>query len=125
MQADEMMFFDAWRQLLPLYAAFRERVLFLWPDTQIRVQKTQISFYNRHLFACVFLPERRFRGQPRSYLGVSLGLGRALESPRAAMIAQPYPGRFTHHFCLTQPEEMDEEWENWLREAYTFAQNKK
>lgn len=48
-----LQFFDAHPGALPLYEAFETRVTDLVPDVRIKVQKTQISFYNRHLFACV------------------------------------------------------------------------
>lgn len=48
-----LQFFDAHPGALPLYEAFKTCVTDLVPDVRIKVQKTQISFYNRHLFACV------------------------------------------------------------------------
>ena len=34
---------------------------------------------------------------------------------------EPYPGRFTHHLELFSLEEVDEEVENWLNEAWQLA----
>ncbi|MDE7006878.1 MAG: hypothetical protein K2P07_01770, partial [Lachnospiraceae bacterium] len=38
---------------LPLYEAFESRVMKEIENVRIKVQKSQISFYNRHLFTCV------------------------------------------------------------------------
>ena len=46
-------FFDSQPDALPLYEMLEARILNEIPDVTIKVQKTQISFYNRHLFACV------------------------------------------------------------------------
>ena len=37
----------------PLYEALEARILAEIPDVRIKVQKSQITFYNKHLFACV------------------------------------------------------------------------
>lgn len=124
MDANELLFFDGQPAVLALYAVFREKLVSRWPDVQIKVQKTQISFYNRHLFACVFLPVRKFPNTPREYLGVTLGLARRAEE-RAAAISEPYPGRFTHHFAVSFPEEMDESFFSLVEEAYAFAMSKR
>ena len=44
----------------PLYELFCEKLLVEFPDTRVKVQKSQISYYNRHLYACVsFLKVRK------------------------------------------------------------------
>lgn len=48
-----LQFFDKQPEALPLYEKFEKRVEELVPDVEIKVQKTQISFYNRHMFSCV------------------------------------------------------------------------
>ena len=53
MDEQVLLFFDKVPDALPLYAELERRILAEYPDTRIKVQKTQISFYNRHLFACV------------------------------------------------------------------------
>lgn len=51
--ADTLMFFNEHPQALPLYEHL-EKILFEgFPDVSKRVQKTQITFSNRHVFACV------------------------------------------------------------------------
>ncbi len=50
---DTLMFFDAHPEALSLYQAFEERLFAAFPVVNKRVQKTQITFSNRHVFACV------------------------------------------------------------------------
>lgn len=49
MEQDIVHFFDQHMDSLPLYEAFESRVRKEITDIRIKVQKTQISFYNRHL----------------------------------------------------------------------------
>ena len=58
---DAMQFFDRRPRELALYQDFERKVLAACPDTHIRVQKTQITFENRHGFAFVSLPRRKVR----------------------------------------------------------------
>ena len=48
-----MLFFDQHPESYPLYEAFYEKLMSRFPEARAKVQKSQISFYNRHLFACV------------------------------------------------------------------------
>lgn len=53
MDADVLLFFDKQRAALPMYEAFEQALFERLPDTRMKVQKTQISFYNKHQFCCV------------------------------------------------------------------------
>ena len=55
---------------------------------------------------------------------VTFGLGSRVEDPRIAVAVEPYPRRWTHHVLLSQPEEVDGQLLDWLREAYVFSQCK-
>ena len=90
----------------------------------MKVQKSQISFYQRRLFAAASLPIRRKKTWPERCLVVTAGLNRRLDSPRVAAAVEPYPGRWTHHLLLSRPEEADGQLRAWLAEAYQFAQAK-
>ena len=90
----------------------------------MKVQKSQISFYGKHLFAMVSIPVRRKKGWPEHCLLISFGLGRQVADPRIAVAAEPYPGRWTHHVVLSRPEELDETLLAWLREAWDFSETK-
>ena len=105
--------------------AFADAVTKRYPETEIRVQKTQISFYDVHMFACVsFLRVKKKKELPEPYLVVTLGMPYPLESPRVAVKTEPYPGRWTTHIVIGETEEIDGELLSWLKEAHDFAKNK-
>ena len=102
----EMQFFMGSAGALPLYAELRRRVLELWPETEIRVAKTQISFRERYGWA--FVSTRRMkRGCAGPFINLSLGLGRRPDTPRVFAASEPYPGRWTNHICICSAEEID------------------
>lgn len=122
MTSDSLCFFESQPEALPLYEAFERRVLEEIENVEIRVQKTQISFYNRHLFACVsFLKVRKVKERPPVYLVVTFGLGRKAESPRIDAASEPYPNRWTHHVTISSLDEIDGELMGWVKEAARFA----
>ena len=125
-ELDEALFFDAVPGAYPIYREFKGAVLKVYPEIQIKVQKTQITFYNPRVFACAsLLPARRKAELPSPWLTVTLGLPYRLESPRAAICTEPYPGRWTTHIVIGTPEEIDGELLHWVDEAYRFAVTKK
>ena len=91
----------------------------------VKVQKSQISFYGRHLFAAASLPVRRRKDWPKMCLMVTGGLPYRLDSPRVVAASEPYPGRWTHHVLVTEADQIDEELMGWLREAWDFAESKR
>lgn len=117
---DALFFFDGKPEALALYEALTQRMQAALPEYTTKVQKSQISFYNRHLFAMVSLPRRKAE---RGIL-VSFGLAREVQSPRVAVATEPYPGRWTHHLPVTDAAQLDEELLGWLREAYDFGMSK-
>lgn len=123
--SDILFFFDGRPAELILYETLFGRLEAEFPDASVKVQKTQISFYGRHLFAAASLPARRRKGWPEHCLLVTVGLARRLDSPRVAVATEPYPGRWTHHVPVSRPEEIDGELLAWLREAYEFSESKR
>ena len=120
-----LQFFDAHPGALPLYEAFKTCVTDLVPDVRIEVQKTQISFYNRHLFACVsFARIRKKKNCPDNYIVVTFGLEHKAESPRIDIATEPYPNRWTHHVLISDPAEIDYELMSWIKEASLFSDRK-
>lgn len=86
------------------------------------MQKSQISCYNRHLYACVsFLKVKKKAELPEDYFVLTLGLSAPLESDRVAAKAEPYPGRWATHFVISSPSDLDEELFDWIEQAYQFA----
>ena len=123
-ETDVLAFFDGRSWALPLYEALFSQMEELFPEAAVKVQKSQISFYGRHLFAAVSLPLRRKKTWPEECLVVTFGLGSRVEDPRIAVAVEPYPRRWTHHVLLSRPEEVDGQLLDWLREAYVFSQCK-
>lgn len=122
---DLFSFFDVHPAALPLYEAFENRLLEEFPETSIRVQKTQITFSNRHVYACVsFQRVRKKADLPDPYIVVTLGLPYPLESGRVAGKAEPYPGRWTTHIVIGNAGEIDGELFSWVRQAYHFSESK-
>lgn len=121
MSGEEAAFFAQWPELLPVYAALREALLGEFARVEARVQRTQISLREKHVFAVVSLPRTRRRpGQ----LIVSFGLPCRLDAPRIAQAVEPYPNRWTHHVMVERAEQVDAELLGWLREAYWFSMAK-
>ena len=122
---DTLMFFDQHLDALALYQAFEERIFDSFPVVNKRVQKTQITFSNRHVFSCISFARVKKKAElPEGYMVITLGLHGPLDSERVAAKTEPYPGRWTHHFVVSKVEELDEEMLSWLKDAYDFADAK-
>lgn len=126
MNQDLLCFFDGKPQELALYEAFEQEVLSWNQDVKIKVQKTQIAFSNRHNFAFVsFLPVRKAKERPKSFIVITFGLGYPVDSPRIDGATEPYPGRWTHHVLISEPGEIDGELMGWVRSAAAFSEGKR
>lgn len=123
MTQDELQFFAGHGAALPIYTELRSRVFAQWPDVEVRVARTQITFRARYGFA--FVSTRRMgRRCPEVFIIVSFGLGREVRSERIFAASEPYPNRWTHHVIVASPDEVDGELMGWLAEAHDFALNK-
>lgn len=115
-------FFDQMPEALPMYQKFEREVLSRVEDVHIKVQKTQITYSNRHVFACVsFAKVRKAKERPPVYIVVTFGLAYKKESPRIDIATEPYPNRWTHHVLVSREEEIDEELLGWVEEAAAFS----
>ncbi|MEJ5964591.1 DUF5655 domain-containing protein [Flavonifractor porci] len=125
MDEHTLQFFQQDLQALPLYEQFRNQVLQIIPGTHIKVQKSQISFYNRHMFACVsFAKVRKANERPPHYIVITFGLAHCLESHRIDAATEPYPNYWTHHMLIATPDEIDDELMGWIHEASIFSARK-
>ena len=125
MNADVLFFFDRHMEALPLYEALEARILSELGPVRVKVQKSQISFYNKHLFACVsFARIRKKKDCPEHYIVVTFGLDHRAESPRIEIATEPYPNRWTHHLLIADRAEIDDELMGWIREAADFSDRK-
>lgn len=124
-EQDTLLFFKEHPAALPVYEAFARKLAGALPNSNVRVQKTQITFSNRHVYACVsFLRVKKKAELPDSFFVLTLGLPYALESERVAVKTEPYPGRWTTHFVISRLSDLDEELFAWVRHAYAFAAQK-
>ena len=123
-ESDVLFFFQGRPLELSLYQLLFRRMEERFPRASVRVQKSQISFYGRHLFGAASLPVRRKRDWPRECLVVTFGLDHRLDSPRVAVATEPYPRRWTHHVLVWEEGQIDGELMGWLQEAHDFAERK-
>ena len=123
---DELFFFNEHRNALTLYVPLRAQLLAAGESVRVEVKKTQISFFTRRMFACVsFLPVRRTKERPQTFVTLTLGLSARLDSPRVDASSQPRPGRWTHHVMIGSGKEINEELMGWIREAAAFSSRKR
>ena len=123
---DELFFFNEKTVALPLYETFARRLLAEIDNVTVKVKKTQISFSNKYNFAFVsFLPVRRARERPETWITVTFGLSYKKESPRIDVASEPYPNRWTHHMLISSVDEIDGELMGWIKEAAAFSAGKR
>ena len=125
MHPDAPQFFNRYAGLLPVYEALEQALCARWPDTGVRVQKSQIAFFDRHGYAWASLPVRRRRGWPERCLVVTFGGHSRVEDPRIAVATEPYPNRWTHHVLVTRPEDIDAQLLEWIRLSHDFSVSKR
>lgn len=125
MNQEVLYFFDKNPAALPIYEIFEQRVFDEIGQVSIKVKKTQISFSNKYNFAFIsFLPVRRAKDRPATYLVVTFGLNYQVVSPRIDVATEAYPNRWTHHVLISEPEEIDDELMAWVKAASEFSARK-
>ena len=125
MHQDILLFFHQHPKVAPLFEAFAGKMATRFPDSKIKVQKTQITFSARHVYACVsFLRAKKKAELPENYFVLTLGLPYPLESGRVAAKTEPYPGRWTTHIVISNMADLDEELFVWVEQAYKFSEEK-
>lgn len=126
MDTNVLLFFEKHQGALPLYEKLEETIQKEIENVTVKVQKTQITFYKKRLFACVsFARVRKAAQLPDPYMVVTFGLEHRIESSRIDIATEPYPNRWTHHVVVHKEEEIDEELIGWIKEAAAFAETKK
>ena len=124
-ESDVLFFFDGKPKELALYQSLFQAMDKIFPEASVRVQKSQISFYGKHLFAAASLPLRRKKDWPKQGILVTFGLSYRLTASRIAVAVEPYPNRWTHHIFISEGSQIDDELLAWLQEAYAFSENKR
>ena len=119
MYEDRITLFESVRGGFEIYVEFERLICKRYPDAEIRPKRTQIGFFDGCGFAWASRPLRGKCG-----VTITLGLPEKLDSPRVYAATEPYPGRWTHHFILQHPCELDDEFLAWLDCAHDFAQKR-
>lgn len=118
---DALFFFDGRPVELGLYERLAAALAARYPNTEIRVQKTQIGFYDPGLYACVSMtPVRRKAERPPRFITVTFALDRPLDDPRAVVVPVR-PRRFTHHVLLGSAGEIDGPLLGWLDASHKLT----
>ena len=103
----------------PNVRATFERVLLVvrsFGPVEVLPEKTRIALHARMSFAA-FVPRTR-------WLDGHLVLARRIDSDRFRRIEAYSPRNVLHGFRLTSPDEVDDEFRGWLREAYDVGQQR-
>ncbi|MDY2657455.1 MAG: DUF5655 domain-containing protein [Candidatus Limiplasma sp.] len=122
MTDDILFFFDRESLALSLFELLYEQAMARWSSSTLRVQKTQITFSDPRGYLFASRPRRRGGG-----LMVTFGLSAPLQSPRLFAVANPAPGRYTHHVQVADPADIDEQlmqWIEWSHEDMTARQRR-
>ena len=126
MNHDTFRFFQGHEAALPVYIGFEEWIRTEFPEVKIMVSKTQISFSLTYGYVFVsFDPCKKAAERPPIWLTVTFGLGYRKTSSRIAVATEPYPNRWTHHIMISSVEDIDDELLGWIREAASFAAQKR
>ena len=110
---------------LPLFMELNERILEecgVYATVRREFQKTQVSYYNARLFACISLLRiKRKAEMPHPYITVTFGLGMPCRHPRIGVVTEVAPNRWTHHVSVSSVDEIDDQLMGWLKEAAEFS----
>lgn len=124
MNIDIALFFDKMPEMLTVYLLFEKTILQKYPGVKKKVQKTQISFSNKHGFLYVSLPYRKVKARPEYYMIISFGLPFPIYSPRIAEVVEPYPNRWTHHVIVQIIDDINDELLDWIDQSFRFSLEK-
>ena len=108
---DLFQLFSGKERELELYHQAFAKMEQAFPQARVKVGKSQVSCYGKHLFAAFSPPVRRKKDWPEHFLLVTFGLGEPLASPRVAVVVE-------------REEELDEELFSFLAMAWEFGENK-
>ncbi len=110
---------------LSLFQALNDRILEEcgeYATMRREIQKTQVSYYNARMFACISLLRiKRKAEMPHPYITVSFGLGEPCRHPRIGVVTEAAPKRWTHHVLVSSIDEIDDRLMGWLKEAAHYS----
>ena len=102
-QADA--FFSGRPEAWAVFEALRTALCARFPDTQLRVMKTCISFDDPKPYCYVSMP----KSKAQRGIVVTFGLCERMESPRFMMVVPISKSRFTVHVLVQDAQEADGE----------------
>lgn len=97
---------------LELWEAVAAWVEAHFPEAEMTVQRTQISFRRRYGFLFLSLPPKKYAPQGKACIRVSFGTGGPLADRRIIASARISAKRYTHHTLVLEPGDLD----GWLLE---------
>jgi hypothetical protein len=83
---------------------------------EVKVSKSQVTFRRRRGFAYLWLPGQYLR-RPGADVVLSIALDRHDHSRRWKEVVHPATAHWMHHLEVHDPADIDDEVEDWLREA--------
>lgn len=87
---------------------------------EVRLTRSQVGFRRRRGFASVWRPGQ-YLSSPGAEAVVSIVLAREDGSSRWKEVVHPSNRWWMHHLEVHGPEDLDEQVEQWLREAWELA----
>lgn len=92
-----------------------------YPNTKLRICKTQINLLDPHSYCILSLPYRRRAAFSHPYLIVTLGYPTRPESERFDQCVQISKNRWTCHLILDNESQLNQELLQLIKEARIFA----
>ncbi len=124
--SEELLYFAGEEFLLPVYFKLREEVLDMFPDSEVRVQKSQITFRWPHPYVWIWTLAGHGSRKPGSGpMFVTFAAPFPIESPLIHTKVEPYPGRWTHHVAVREPGDITKELMMFIQTSYAFRNAKK
>lgn len=118
---EELLFFAGVEELLTCYLRFRMEIIAFFPESGVRVQKSQISFRCPRPYAWVWTLARHGSGKAGSpSMFVTFAAPFPVESPLIHMKTAPYPGRWTHHVAVSKAEDITPELMSLVQASHAF-----
>jgi hypothetical protein len=113
-------FFAGHPRGLAIFEAVRSIIDRLGPN-DVRTSKSQVAFRRRRGFASLWMPGQ-YLAKPEAEVVLSIALGRHDLSQRFKKVVHVAPAHWMHHLEIHDLDDVDEEVDQWLREAADRAE---
>jgi len=85
---------------------------------KMEVMKTQVSYGAKTKFVRVWLLQLWIQKRVEKSIPLRFDLKRRIDDLRIEDVVEPRPGRFTHQVIIEKVSDLDDDVQEWLREAY-------